>query len=161
MKPSTPDKKPKPARQRAPVKKDALISIKGIYSTEEDDDPNVIEMFTTGKYYKRNGCYYICYDESEATGFEGSRTTLMVDERNALVTMARTGGNADSQLIVQRGVRHQCQYDLGFGDMMVGVLGNQVKSTLGATGGNLALRYSLDINSMFSSENEMYVHVSF
>ncbi len=139
------------------MKKDVLISIKGVYRTEDDND--VIELFTTGTYYKKSGRYHICYDESEATGFEGSRTTLMVDERNALVAMERTGGNANSQLIVQRGVRHQCHYDTGMGDIILGVLGSSIKSTLNDTGGNLFFKYSLDINTMYQSSNEMYIHI--
>lgn len=138
------------------MKKDVLISIKGVYTNEDDRD--VVELFTTGEYYKKNGCYYISYQESEATGFEGSRTTLKVDGKNDTVTLERTGA-ANSQLIVQRGVRHQCYYDMGYGDLMVGVHGNRIKSSLTDAGGNLELKYSLDINSMYSSENEMYIHI--
>ena len=138
------------------MKKDVLISIKGIYNSEGDQD--VIELFTTGQYYKKNVCYYISYEESEATGFEGSRTTLKVDQNEDMVTMERTGA-AQSQLIVQRGVRHQCHYNIGYGDLMVGVLGSRIKSNLDDHGGDLEIKYSLDINSMYSSENEMYINI--
>jgi uncharacterized beta-barrel protein YwiB (DUF1934 family) len=138
------------------MKKDVLINIKGIYSTEEED-ADVIEMFTTGQYYKKNGNYYISYEETEATGFLGSRTTLKV-ERDDKVTVERSG-NAISQLIVQKGVRHQCRYDIGYGDMTIGVSGSSIYSSLTDTGGNLAFRYSLDINSLLASENEMYIHI--
>jgi len=137
------------------MKKDVLISIKGVYAS--DDDRDVIELFTLGQYYKRNGNYYISYEETEATGFEGSRTTLKV-EREARVTMERKGA-ANSQLIVEQGVRHQCHYDTGLGDMMIGVLGSRIKSDLNDAGGNLVVKYSLDINSLLASENEMYINI--
>jgi uncharacterized beta-barrel protein YwiB (DUF1934 family) len=137
------------------MKKDVLISIKGVYNSQGDQD--VIELFTTGQYYKKNGCYYISYEESEATGFEGSRTTLKVDKED-MVTLERSG-TANSQLIVQRGVRHQCYYNVGYGDMMVGILGSRIKSSLTDDGGELEIKYSLDINSMYSSENEMYINI--
>lgn len=137
------------------MKKDVLISIKGVYGSEDDND--VVELFTTGTYYKKNGLYYICYDETEATGFEGSKTTLMVD-REDKVTLERSG-KARAQLIVERGVRHQCHYDMGFGDFMIGVSGSLIKSNLGDRGGNLEIKYSLDVNSMLASKNEMYVNV--
>ena len=136
------------------MKKDVLINIKGIYQV--DDDRDEIELFTTGQYYKKNGEYYICYDETEATGFEGSRTTLRVNPDR--VVMQRTGASI-SQLIVELGVRHQCHYDIGMGDMMIGVLGNKVKSTLDEKGGHLIIKYSLDVNSLLASENEMYINV--
>jgi len=137
------------------MKKNVLISIKGIYSSEDDQD--IVELFTIGQYYKKNDSYYISYEESEVTGFEGSRTTLKVD-REDMVTLERSGA-ANSQLIVQRGVRHQCYYDVGCGDMMVGILGNRIKNSLTDKGGNLEFRYSLDINSVYTSENEMHIHV--
>jgi len=137
------------------MSKEVLISIKGVYVGEDDRD--VVEIFTTGKYYKRNGCYFISYDETEATGFEGSKTTLKVDN-NRRVTMERSG-KTKSQLIVEHGVRHHCYYDAGIGGMMIGVSGNLVKSSLNDTGGDLAFKYSLDINSILASENEMYVNV--
>lgn len=137
------------------MKKDVLISIRGIYGSEDEQD--VIELFTTGQYYKRGGCFYISYEESELTGFEGSKTTLKVEEER-MVTLRRSG-KTSTQLIVEQGVRHQCHYDTGFGDMLVGVQGNRIKSSLTDAGGNLEIRYSLDINTMYSSENEMYIHI--
>lgn len=137
------------------MKKDVLISIKGVYSNEDDQD--VVELFTTGKFYKRNGDYYISYEETEATGFEGSRTTLRIEQENR-VTLRRTG-SSNSQLIVERGVRHQCHYDMGFGEMMIGVHGSRIKSSLNDSGGNVEFKYSLDINSLLASENEMYIFV--
>lgn len=137
------------------MKKDVLISIKGVFKS--DDDQDVIELFTTGQYYKKNGCYYICYEESQATGFEGSVTTLKVD-KDKMVTLERSGA-AESQLIVERGVRHQCHYDVGYGDLLVGVSGSLIKNTLTDQGGDLSIKYSLDINSMYASENEMYIQI--
>jgi len=137
------------------MKKDVLINIKGIYANDEDRDE--IEIFTIGEYYQKDGDYYICYEESESTGFEGSRTTLRVEQEER-VTLRRCGA-ANSQLIVEQGVRHQCHYDMGFGELMIGVLGNSIKSDLGEHGGSLAFKYSLDINMMLASENEMYINI--
>lgn len=136
------------------MKKDVLISIKGVYQNEEDCD--VVEIFTTGSYRRKNGSYYISYEESEATGFEGSRTTLKVDKEK--VTLLRSG-SARAQLIVESGVRHQCHYDIGCGDLMVGVVGGRIRSSLTDSGGNLEFKYSLDINSLLASENEMFIHI--
>ena len=137
------------------MKKDVLTNIKGIYANDEDRDE--IEIFTIGEYYQKDGDYYICYEESESTGFEGSRTTLRVEQEER-VTLRRCGA-ANSQLIVEQGVRHQCYYDMGFGDLMIGVSGNRIKSSLTDAGGNLEFKYSLDVNSMLASENEMYINV--
>ncbi|MDL2233074.1 DUF1934 domain-containing protein [Ruminococcaceae bacterium OttesenSCG-928-L11] len=138
------------------MKKDVLISIKGKYAAE-NEAADVIELITTGQYYKKNGHYYISYEESEATGFQGSRTTLKVENEDR-VTMERSG-EALAQLIVQKGVRHQCRYDIGYGDMTIGVSGGQIRSSLGDSGGKLEFTYSLDINSLLASENEMVIQI--
>jgi uncharacterized beta-barrel protein YwiB (DUF1934 family) len=140
------------------MKKDVTINIKGTYNFE-DDQADVVELFTTGEFYRKNGSYYISYEESEVTGFSGSRTTLKVEDQNC-VTMSRKGADRElTQLIVQNGVRHQCQYDIGFGDMMIGVSGRSISSTLNDRGGKLEFKYSLDINSLFASDNEMLIIV--
>ena len=138
------------------MKKDVLISIKGVYAAVEEE-ADVVELFTTGEYYEQDGNYYISYDETEATGFEGSRTIVKVEKEDK-VTVERSG-QAVTQLIVQRGVRHQCRYDVGYGDMIIGVNGGSICSTLNADGGKISFKYSLDVNSLLASENEMYIHI--
>ena len=108
------------------MKKDVLIDIKGIY--RQDGEQDQVELVTTGSYYKRNGDYYIAYDESEMTGFDGTHTVLRV-EGSQRVTLSRSG-STKSQLIIERGVRHQCHYDTGYGAMTIGVSGDRVFSDL-------------------------------
>ena len=137
------------------MKKDVLITIRGTQQVNEEKD--VVEMITTGRYYRKNGLYYISYEETEATGYEGCRTTLKIGP-NDKVTMTRFGPSR-SQLIVQQGVRHQCQYDTGYGAMTIGVMGNRFESSLSDRGGELKFGYTLDIEATVSSENTVSVHV--
>lgn len=138
------------------LKKEVLIDIKGVY--QQDGESDEIELFTTGTYYKRDGCYCIAYEESEMTGFEGTHTTVRVREDGSMVTLARTGASK-SQLIVEQGVRHQCHYDTGYGAMTIGVSGDRIVSTLDKTGGRLEFGYSLDINTSLASENQITIQV--
>lgn len=137
------------------MKKDVLIEIKGVYRQMDDED--AIELFTTGSYYKRNGDYYIAYDETEMTGFEGAHTVVKVED-NSRVTLSRSG-SSKSQLIIERGVRHQCHYDTGLGAMTIGVSGDRIISSLGDNGGDVEFAYSLDVNTSLTSENTVYISV--
>ena len=65
-----------------------MITIKGIQFADNDQDS--VELTTVGRLYRRGEAYYICYNESEATGFDGAKTTLKV-EGDRRVTMRRTG----------------------------------------------------------------------
>ena len=136
------------------MKKDVLISIRGVQRVEGQEE--TIELMTVGNLYKKKDFYYLSYDETEATGFEGARTTLKLE--NDRVTMLRSGPYR-SQLIVERGRRHQCYYGTEHGEMLIGVSGGSISSTLGDNGGNLRFNYSLDINTSLASENEVYIDV--
>ena len=136
------------------MKKDAMIAIKGIY--DMDGSRDTIELLTCGRFYRRNNSYWLSYDESETTGFEGHRTTLHIEPDK--VTMRRTGAS-ESQLVVQKGKRHQCLYDTGFGAVTVGVSGRAVKSTLDDEGGMVDFSYSMDINTALTSENRVIIKV--
>lgn len=137
------------------MKKEVLIKINGIQKVEEETDN--IELLTTGTYYKKGENYYITYTESETTGFNGAKTTLKLEDGNR-VTMLRSKPHK-SHLIIERGRRHQCLYGSLYGDMMIGVSGGDITSTLDENGGNLSFCYSLDINTVLASENEVKISI--
>lgn len=143
-------------RHGTDMKKDVLISIKGTVLSE-DSEPDVIELVTSGHYYSKEGNYYISYQESEATGLEGVTTTVKVTGQDC-VTLIRTGA-AKSRLVLERGRRHLCHYDTGFGELMVGVSGTRIHSKLNDLGGELAFYYTLDVNSSLISKNEVLISV--
>ena len=129
------------------MKKDVLITVKGTQRVSGETD--VTEMMTTGRFYRKNKLYYISYEETEATGYSGCRTTLKVGPSDK-VTITRFGW-ARSQLVVEAGVRHQCQYDTGFGEMTIGVMGTRFENDLGDQGGKLSFGYTLDIEASVAS----------
>lgn len=114
------------------------------------------ELFTRGEFRLHKGLYYIDYEESEATGFEGSHAQLCVDE--GIMTMTRTGSTF-SNLVFEDGVRHYCHYGTEFGDCMVGITTQELSHCLDETGGTVHLKYSVDVNSGLMTENEITIKV--
>lgn len=131
-----------------------MISIKGIQRI--DGEQEVVELFTCGRFYRRNNSYWLSYQESETTGFEGHRTTLHIEPNR--VTMQRSGPTS-SQLIVEGGCRHQCFYDTGYGALTVGINGREIRSTLTDEGGELDFSYAMDINTALASEHRVMIKV--
>ena len=82
---------------------------------------------------------------------------LLKVESNDRVTLSRSGASK-SQLIIERGVRHQCHYDTGYGAMTIGVSGDRIVSHLDDNGGRLEFAYSLDVNTLLASENAVYIN---
>ncbi|MBW7571604.1 DUF1934 domain-containing protein [Caproiciproducens faecalis] len=133
-----------------------LISIIG--RQKIDDETGEIELTTLGSYVKKGNSQYIVYKEYDADNHNAAQTSVLKVDGNSKVTLMR-GGADSTRLILENGKRHLCQYDTGFGNMMVGVFTSRVKSSLGEMGGNLEVNYTLDINSNLSSLNELFITV--
>ncbi len=137
------------------MKKEVMITITGDQTVDGETD--TIEVLTTGNYYRKNGNYYISYEESQSTGMEGVRTTIKVEDEKK-VTMMRSG-NLKTQFIIENQVRHSCYYDTGQGGLMIGVWGNQIISSLKDSGGMLSFKYTMDINTALASENKVTINI--
>lgn len=138
------------------MKKKVCINIKSIQHTEEDNDTT--ELFTYGFLSKSRNKdeYIVTYEESEATGFDGSYVVLDIKEN--IVKMQRKGA-VSSSLIIEKGKKHHCHYGTEYGEFMIGINADDIKNDLGDSGGNLYLKYTIDINSGFLSENEMFINI--
>lgn len=142
--------------ERNKMTKDVCINIKSIQSSDENED--VTELFTYGKLSKNeNGSEYrIYYEESDALGFEGCNVTL--DITDSTVKLMRNG-NAVSNLIMEKGKKHHCHYGTPYGDFMIGIRADEIKNTVTENGGDLYLKYTIDVNSGLLSENEMFINI--
>ncbi len=138
------------------MNEDYLIDIVGTMETPGDVD--TVNLMTRGSFLEKNGSYYISYRESEATGYEGSITTVKVEAEDR-VSMLRTG-SAPSQLVVERGRRHVCHYDSGFGALSLGVQADAIKNRLTGSGGQVVFSYTLDSGDAQLSRNEVKITVS-
>ncbi|MEG1896470.1 MAG: DUF1934 domain-containing protein [Oscillospiraceae bacterium] len=136
------------------MKENFLIHIEGTIVTDEVKD--VVDLTTVGSFYQRDCKSYICYNESDATGFDGSMTTVKVWDRGASITRY---GKHRSCLIIEEGATNICNYDTPAGSIMLDINGVQVKSQLCETGGSLNLAYSLNGSGMLISDNTININV--
>ena len=102
--------------------------------------------------------YRISYEESEATGFEGSVTTLET-EGCRKVTMNRTG-TVEANLVVDIGEKQHCVYGTPYGDFMIGITAKTIRSDLDENGGMLFfLLCFVDVNSSYIGDFEIAIEV--
>ena len=133
-----------------------LISIRG--RQKVDDEVGEIELTTLGSYVQRGSSHYIVYKEYMTDQSPSTRTSILKIDGNSRLTLMRRGGD-NTRLILENGKRHLCQYDTGYGNMMIGVFTSRLSSHLGDNGGSLEVIYTLDINSALSSLNELSITV--
>ena len=136
-------------------KKKYMISIIG--EQRLDDDTDKVEVLTTGNYLMKKDHCYIGYKEYEENNPNDYSDNLIKVE-NDIVTISRKG-STKSQLMLEKGKRHQCVYQTPMGDLMIGVYTKSMKSTLTEKGGTLEVSYTLDFNTDLVSENKFKVTI--
>ena len=149
-----------------PLKEDYIIRIKSRIEQhidepmEDEEKEEFVELMTRGSLVHKDGAYYIVYKETETTGYEGCTTTVKVAEDARKVSMLRFGKQS-SQLIIEKGTRHLCHYETGFGSMTLGVTADEIVNELTEKGGTVRFAYLLDANSAdLVSRNRLEVTVT-
>ena len=136
------------------LKNNVTISLTSIQW--QDGEKTQTELVTKARQSQLNGCDIIAYDDTEATGFEGSVTTIKIDGKSAYITRE---GTANSVLALEKGRKNFSQYETPYGSMRLGVYAHNVDNTI-AENGRLYLKYSLDLNGSPLSENEIIMTIN-
>lgn len=134
------------------------VIIKMLSIQYENGERTESELLTEGIFKLRGRLANISYKDSDATGFKGSVTSVTV-RGNEYASVVRKG-TANSNLTLERNKKHHCYYGTPFGNMDLGVLASEIQNNLTAEGGTLYMKYIIDINSAFVSENEIKLTVS-
>lgn len=120
------------------------------------DDTDETELLTFGEYRLHKGAFYIDYDETETTGFDGCHVQLCFSGNS--LTMTRTG-KAFSNLVFENGKRHYCLYGTEYGNCMVGISTTKLAADLDENGGDIVVKYTIDVNAGLVTTNELKLSV--
>lgn len=136
------------------MKKDILVTIKDSHVI--DGNKEAYEMTTRGTFDGNENNYTIEYDE-QYDALKGCHTAMTVKERR-WVSIVRTG-DFPSELTIESGKRHNCQYNTPFGSMLIGISAQKVKSDISDGKGTLELKYTIDFYGGVANETEMMITV--
>jgi len=137
------------------MKKDVIITIRGLQSFE-DADSDSIELVTSGRFYEKNGNYYISYKESELTGLGNTTTTVKIEKSK--VTVMRFG-DLETHMIFEEGKKHISYYDMGFGSLTVGISTKSIDKSLSDLGGRMKIDYAMEINNAVAGESALCMDI--
>lgn len=133
------------------------VSIRLVSRQSDGENKEETELLSEGTLEIGDESYTISYEETEATGFEGSMTSLTAFG-NEKVFMKRTG-SVSSDLIVEIGRKHHCIYGTPYGEFSVGVTAKSVENKLDENGGVLNFHYIIDVNSCYLGDFEISIEV--
>ena len=107
------------------MKKDVLVTVRGMQSIESVDGSEEVEMVAKGNYYFRNGHHFICYEEM-SEGFD-KPTKSMIKIADNVVEVDKKGV-MNTHLVFEPEKKNVTFYATPFGQMEMGiektVLGN-------------------------------------
>ena len=105
---------------------------------------------------KKSHCYigYKEYDEDAPQSFYDN----LIKVQDNTVTITRKGPMR-SQLMLEKGRRHQCLYQTPAGDLMIGVFTKTIEQLPSPkTAETLEVSYTLDFNNDLVSENKFKIN---
>lgn len=137
------------------MEKPVIISIRGTQESAPGEK-DVMELVTQGTLAGEAGDYALSYLETELTGLEGTTTTFFIKPDK--ITLRREG-TLNSEMIFQVGQKHVSLYQTPYGGIMMGVNTKKAFSDIDTTGGDLSIRYIMEVENQRVSENAFEIHV--
>ena len=132
----------------------ALIKIVGTQSA--DGEVDTIELTTNGTLERVADGWKLCYNETEATGMEGTVTQLDISKDR--LNLMRLGTHP-SMLILEKNRRHHCTYHTPYGTIDLGTYTSELAYDLNDNGGQLTFCYTLGFNGGINSAHEVHITV--
>lgn len=131
------------------------VVIKIVDRHDIDGEVDGLETTLVGKMSGDEDLYTLSY--SEDGELEGCQVSLKV-EKGERITMTRSG-MFETELIIERGERHNCSYSTPAGNLMLGVFASKVESQIDEYGGRLEFEYTLDLGAGVISQNHLIITV--
>jgi uncharacterized beta-barrel protein YwiB (DUF1934 family) len=137
------------------LRKDMLLTFKSSVVAPFEESDN-IEFITPAQFVKKNGKYYITFEDLKEYGNEATKSTLKVEDEK--VTLLRYGGN-NTQFIFEQGKKHTGHYETPFGGFSVGVFSDSLDVNLHDNGGNMDVSYGIYFEDMISHYNKLSINL--
>ena len=132
-----------------------LITVRSVQSVPEEEDETV-EFVTDGQLYKKDGVFFLDYEESELTGLEGVHTRVTAEKTRVLLDRS---GSLESRMVFEKNQRHLALYETPGGVFTVGTVAMSLSHELCELGGRISLDYRLEIDNAYASRNVVEITV--
>lgn len=135
--------------------KDVVISIHSVQSFDMEDE-NILDFTTDGLYTYDQGIGCLSYMESEVTGMEGTRTSVLVMPDQVVVDR---DGMITSRMIFKEGTRSSFLYNTPFGAATLNVNTRRISHQVGEHGGHVEVDYMVDMEHAVVTMNRFQLRV--
>ena len=138
------------------MRENVIISIKGRQLFDEQE-PDAMELVTSGTLEQTEDGFTLSYQESELTGLEGTTTVFRIQPKQ--VTLLREG-EYNSLMVFEEGRRHFSLYETPYGALEVGINTRRMRTDLGPAGGDIEIDYAIEVDHAVTGQNLFQIHVT-
>ena len=135
------------------MRKDFFISIESRQSV--DGQVETTKVFAPCTYALKDGLARIAYEEEH----DGQKILSCITVGEADKVIISRKGAFTTELTLETGKRHTCTYATEFGTLEIGVLASEIMQDLADDGGQVTLKYSLDVGGRPLIDNKVAITV--
>lgn len=129
-----------------------LITLKSRQRNEEGEERS--ELLTVGTSEWEDGTFVLRYEETDATGFAGSLTSIEISPEQLMLILRE--GEVSSNLTMEENRKHFGLYRTPFGDVTIGIQTSLLRFRPEPDGtGSLQAEYVVDLNGVFLSRDRL------
>ena len=127
--------------------KDVIVTIRGLhYLLGEDGSEEPLDVMAPGKYYEKNGCQYLIYDE--VLGEDGETTNTLMKFTPEKVEVRKRGA-VDVHMIFEVNRKNLAIYQTSLGLIHMGVAATDIRVTQQEELICLQVEYALEMNEKY------------
>ena len=135
--------------------KDVVIYIRTLFGTDGEEQDS-IDFTTDGLYTYDGDTACMTYLETDVTGMEGTRTSVMVMPDKVVVDR---DGTVTSRMVFRPGEKHAFLYDTPVGSATMHMDTRGLSSRFNEHGGHMEIDYVMDMEHAFASRNRFRLTV--
>ncbi len=135
--------------------KDVVIYIRTLFGTDGEEQDS-IDFTTDGLYTYDGDTACLTYLETDVTGMEGTRTSVMVMPDKVVVDR---DGTVTSRMVFRPGEKHAFLYDTPVGSATMHMDTRGLSSRFNEHGGHMEIDYVMDMEHAFASRNRFRLTV--
>ena len=134
--------------------KDVIISVVGVQQSV--NGPDSMELVTAGQYGQDDKTTLLTWEETELTGMEGTKTSLIVQKNG--VTLSREGA-LTTRMEFSEKQKSYFLYETPYGSATMGLNTRRINSRFGIHGGEIEIEYSVDMDQTIVGRNRFFIRV--
>ena len=136
------------------MKKDVIVSVKGLLISDAPDWGDTIETVSRGVYFEKEGRHYVMYEEVSEDFTETIRNLIKISPD--LVSVRKTG-LINTEMTFEKGTEHQSPYTTPFGSLILGVKTRDIR--LEEQPGDITVNVDYDLEINYEHVTDCSVHI--